>query len=107
MSERAVELFSCDAGFPADSLFLDGHFPGNPIVPGAVLLGQLARCLRPTGRGLARVDRMKFLRTLGPDTPFEITLLPGTGADRVEFRDALGPFATARVLLRKLRLEDG
>ena len=92
------ELFSADTGIPADSRFLDGHFPGNPIVPGAMILGWLADRLAPSGRAIARVDRVKFARPLGPGTPFHVVLKSGSKA---EFRDADGMFAMARLVLRQ------
>lgn len=100
MSERPVETFRSPAGFPADSRCLDGHFPGNPIVPGAVILAYLAARLAGTGRTLGRVERMKFQRTLAPGAPFEVRLTPGAAGYRAEFRDDRGVFATARVVLR-------
>ena len=100
MSERPVETFRNPSGFPAESRCLDGHFPGNPIVPGAVILAYLAARLDATGRALHRVERMKFQRTLLPGVPFEVRLTPGATAERAEFHDDRGVFATARVVLR-------
>jgi 3-hydroxymyristoyl/3-hydroxydecanoyl-(acyl carrier protein) dehydratase len=96
--------FSLDGGFPADSPFLDGHFPGNPIVPGAVILGYLAARLAEVDLAIARVTRMKFLRLLRPDVPMEITLVVKGRGDRpevrAEFRDAEGIVASASLVLR-------
>jgi 3-hydroxymyristoyl/3-hydroxydecanoyl-(acyl carrier protein) dehydratase len=105
MQDRPVETFRSASGFPADSRCLDGHFPGNPIVPGAVILAWLAARLAATGRALARVERMKFQRVLLPGVPFEVRLTSdaaggateGAKAGRADFRDASGVFATARV----------
>lgn len=91
--------FTEDRGFPASSRFLDGHFPGNPIVPGAVILGYLAARLAESGLSILRVNRMKFLRPLLPDTPMEVLLHQRGDAMRVDFRDADGVFATARLVL--------
>ena len=108
MPDRPVETLRSASGFSPDSRCLDGHFPGNPIVPGAVILAWLAARLAATGRALARVERMKFQRVLRPDVPFEVRLSSGgpRGAaggattGRAEFHDAAGVFATARVVLR-------
>jgi 3-hydroxymyristoyl/3-hydroxydecanoyl-(acyl carrier protein) dehydratase len=100
MPEPLVETFANATGFPEESRFLDGHFAGNPIVPGAVLLAYLAARLDATGRALGRVERMKFRRTLLPGVPFEVRLTRAAEAGRAEFRDGTGVFATARVALR-------
>ena len=51
--------------FPADHPALAGHFPGNPLVPGAVLLDHVAATLAE-GRGprVAGIRSAKFLRPL-------------------------------------------
>ena len=104
--------FSLDGGFPADSPFLDGHFPGNPIVPGAVILGYLAARLATVDLAIAKVARMKFTRPLRPDVPMEITVVSkGRGIQaearpdfrpefRAEFRDGEGVVASASLVLR-------
>lgn len=58
---------------------LAGHFPGHPIVPGAWLLawivGTATRQLTAAeSRSIAAIKRVKFLRPLAPDQPFECTL---------------------------------
>ena len=100
MAKAPVEIFRNDTGFCANSRFLDGHFPANPIVPGAISLAFLAGCLATTGRALMRVERMKFSRILGPGMAFEVRLTHSGGKARAEWRDAQGVFATARLILR-------
>jgi len=107
---EAVELdavdrrFTLPDGFPADSRFLDGHFPGNPIVPGAVILGYLAARLAAVDLAIAKVTRMKFVRILRPKVPMEITVISkGRGVQpefRAEFQDAKGVIASASLVLR-------
>lgn len=57
----------------ADHPMLAGHFPGNPIVPGAWLLAWVVAAVaeRRTVKG---VKRVKFLRPLAPEQLFECAL---------------------------------
>jgi 3-hydroxymyristoyl/3-hydroxydecanoyl-(acyl carrier protein) dehydratase len=70
MSEQAQWL-----SIPADHPALPGHFPGNPIVPGVVLLSQVwdAVC-RESGAPLHCTGwpSVKFLAPLQPGVPFRV-----------------------------------
>jgi 3-hydroxyacyl-[acyl-carrier-protein] dehydratase len=47
---------------------LDGHFPGNPLVPGALLLAQVCHRIEvATGYGVGWVEQAKFHAPLRPD----------------------------------------
>lgn len=51
----------------ADHPSLQGHFPGNPIVPGVVLLDAvIANVELATGRRVNRVEQAKFHSALRP-----------------------------------------
>ncbi len=89
-------------GYSRDRRFFDGHFPGNPIVPGAVLLAQASADLAVQGKRITQVIRMKFVRPLGPDQPFQITLSPAGENWRMDVSDADGPLARAAVKLQPL-----
>lgn len=56
---------------PYDHPALAGHFPGNPIVPGVVLLEEV---LRMAGRGVARLPTVKFHAPLRPGEEFSIRI---------------------------------
>jgi len=75
---------------PADHPSLPGHFPGSPLVPGVMLLEQVAIALRDwRGERLARVLDAKFMAPLLPRETARVSLTE-TGA-RVRFeihRDA-------------------
>jgi len=72
-----------DAAHPA----LPGHFPGHPLVPGVVLLEQVALALRGWRRQrLARVVEVKFLAPLLPDETAVVRLTPADARVRFEIR---------------------
>jgi 3-hydroxymyristoyl/3-hydroxydecanoyl-(acyl carrier protein) dehydratase len=54
--------------FPADHPALPGHFPGNPIIPGAVLLAEAAQAIAQdlSAAGPLQVQSAKFLRPVRP-----------------------------------------
>lgn len=56
--------FTVDAAHPA----LPGHFPGHPVVPGALLLAQvLAGVSTELSRTVSAVKQVKFTAALLPD----------------------------------------
>lgn len=76
---------------PGNHPCLTGHFPGNPIVPGMVILEWViaevqSRLRRPVR--LNKIPVVKFLKPLCPDQAIEIKL---DGDDlRVHFRCETG-----------------
>jgi 3-hydroxymyristoyl/3-hydroxydecanoyl-(acyl carrier protein) dehydratase len=76
--------FHRDICISADHLSLPGHFPGAPLVPGVVLLEQVALALRAwRDQRLVRVLEAKFLAPLLPNEPAELALTEM--AERVRF----------------------
>ena len=71
------------AGHPC----LDGHFPGNPIVPGVVLLEAVAAAVREwRGVAVSGFPSVKFVSPLRPDEQMEIILSGGDAAAPLRFR---------------------
>lgn len=71
----------------ADHPSLPGHFPGSPLVPGVMLLEQVALALRAwRGERLARVQDAKFVAPLLPDQNAQVTLTDMQGRVRFEIR---------------------
>jgi len=69
---------------------LAGHFPGNPIVPGVVILGRVCRAVAEAhGAGVAAVPVVKFHAPLRPAEPFDIGFEPAGGGG-VSFRVVRG-----------------
>ncbi len=63
--------FRIDASHPC----LPGHFPGNPIVPGVVLLDRVCAAIDATqGEGPLRLPQVKFLQPLLPEQEAEVEL---------------------------------
>jgi 3-hydroxymyristoyl/3-hydroxydecanoyl-(acyl carrier protein) dehydratase len=75
--------FCIDAGHPA----LPGHFPGHPLVPGVMLLEQVAVALRAWhGQRLAGVSEAKFMAPLLPGQTAMVSLSETGNADaRIRF----------------------
>jgi 3-hydroxymyristoyl/3-hydroxydecanoyl-(acyl carrier protein) dehydratase len=80
---------------PADHPSLPGHFPGQPVVPGVVILDEVAAFAASLGGAGARVVRI-------PQVKFVAPLLPGQDAMLELDTDASG----ARVRFRVVRGAD-
>ncbi len=81
----------------ADHPALPGHFPGAPVVPGALLLAEgLQRLELLTAQPLQwrRIDSAKFLRPVAPGTTVTATLtLTAASQASIEFCVAGTPVA--------------
>jgi len=68
---------------------LAGHFPGNPIVPGALLLARVAHAAAQAfGAAVAEVPTVKFLAPLRPGERFDVGL--DASEAKVRFRVTRG-----------------
>ncbi len=70
-----------------DHASLPGHFPGNPVVPGVVMLDEVLRALPGFLGNPARVTGLpsvKFLAPLSPGQEFEV-VFRGKNAGRAGF----------------------
>jgi 3-hydroxyacyl-[acyl-carrier-protein] dehydratase len=66
---------------------LPGHFPDSPLVPGVMLLEQVALALREwRGERLARVMEAKFVAPLLPEQDAQVALIETNGRVRFEIR---------------------
>ena len=70
-----------DAGaftIPHDHPALPGHFPGNPVVPGVILLDRATAAILAAypGHRLAALPQVKFLRPVRPGDAVSIAYAP-------------------------------
>ncbi|HMM57963.1 MAG TPA: hydroxymyristoyl-ACP dehydratase [Rudaea sp.] len=71
MTGEICEHFHIAASHPA----LAGHFPGNPVVPGMILLERVAAAARRAfGAQATGLPQVKFLRPLYPDEIAELRI---------------------------------
>ena len=73
--------FQQDTVVPVDHPCLEGHFPGNPVVPGTIILQNILKALAekwPAAR-VSKVVAAKFLAPLKPGEQYSmrITRQPG------------------------------
>ena len=85
------EHFCVGAGHPS----LPGHFPGNPVVPGVVLLDRIAAAVERAGAGtLRRIGAVKFLAPVLPDEAIECVVT--RDGERVRFHATRGDVLVLR-----------
>jgi 3-hydroxymyristoyl/3-hydroxydecanoyl-(acyl carrier protein) dehydratase len=82
MSDRLVlrESLRITVDHPA----LPGHFPGDPVVPGVVLLDRVAASVEARGHALRRIAAVKFVAPLRPGEDAELVV--EIDAPRLRFR---------------------
>ena len=94
--EAARARFTIDPGHPS----LAGHFPGNPVVPGVLVLDEVvgaAQRLFGGGAALLAIPQVKFVSPLRPGVAAEITL--ERGAHGVRFSVSAAGTAIAQGVL--------
>jgi len=74
--------FEISRAIRADHPSLAGHFPGAPIVPGVVILDEVAAALAKWRKDcqLTGIRAVKFVLPLQPEQPFTICLTAAKGA---------------------------
>ena len=78
--------------FSPGHLAAEGHFPGNPIIPGAVLLAEVLRAIESDlGRGLhaCHLKSAKFVHPVRPGDRVSIEY-SGRGEDAIRFTCSAG-----------------
>ena len=86
----------------ADHPSLAGHFPGHPVIPGVVMLGEVMYAIREMATvniEFTSVPSVKFMSPLNPGEPLTITL-EQQGDDATEFTCTTGSRLIASGCLR-------
>lgn len=101
--ERDAEHALFELVAPRDLVYFNGHFHGQPILPGvvqvdwAIAFGRRCFALPPQFRA---IQMLKFQRLIEPDTPFRLELVyqPASATLSFKIRTALGTHASGRLL---------
>ena len=86
----------------ADHPSLAGHFPGHPVVPGVVMLGEIMNAIREIAKDnieFVGMPSAKFMSPLNPGEPLTIRL-DQQGDDAMEFTCTTGSRLIASGCLR-------
>jgi 3-hydroxyacyl-[acyl-carrier-protein] dehydratase len=78
---------------PADHPSLPGHFPGQPVVPGVVILDEVAAFAAELYGGachVARIPQVKFVAPLLPEQDARLEIEADASGTRMRFRVTRG-----------------
>lgn len=83
MMSAATSTVTANFTIPPNHPALPGHFPGNPVVPGVVILDHVIRVLEASGvpsQHLRKLKHVKFIEPLLPDQEATVTAEVGNAA---------------------------
>jgi 3-hydroxyacyl-[acyl-carrier-protein] dehydratase len=81
---------------PVDHAAFGGHFPGAPLLPGALLLDEVAARVAPAG-AILRFSAVKFRRPVLPGTTLHFRIEPSAAGWRFAIEDSAGRVAEGAV----------
>ena len=79
MNRSEENEISADIRVPSDSPWFDGHFPGEPILPGVAQIGIVFDAIRKAHNQelkVSSVRRVRFKRIIRPDDQLKIIAVP-------------------------------
>ncbi|HET7922451.1 MAG TPA: thioester dehydrase [Gammaproteobacteria bacterium] len=104
LAQRRDATYSeLDIAVRADNPWFEGHFPGQPILPGVVQIGwavHFACALHGSSPEVRTLEQIKFRRPIlpGAELCLRLTPQPDTGKLRFEYRDAAGSFSSGTLV---------
>jgi 3-hydroxymyristoyl/3-hydroxydecanoyl-(acyl carrier protein) dehydratase len=115
MNRSEENRISADIHVPPDSPWFDGHFPGEPILPGVAQIGMVFDAIRRARNRdlkISSVRRVRFKRIIRPDDQLKIIAAPlKKEADSYSFRILIQNEAVCSGVMtvenRKDRTKDG
>jgi predicted hotdog family 3-hydroxylacyl-ACP dehydratase len=83
----SMPAFEIQCRIPAHHPSLPGHFPGQPIIPGVVILDEVGAALAEWRQSrITHIHFTKFLSPLNPEQTFTISLANASGANQITFQ---------------------
>ncbi len=79
MNRSEENEITADIHVPSDSPWFDGHFPGEPILPGVAQIGMVIDAIRQARNQdlkVSGVRRVRFKRIIRPDDQLKIIAAP-------------------------------
>jgi 3-hydroxyacyl-[acyl-carrier-protein] dehydratase len=79
INRSAENEISADIHVPSDSPWFDGHFPGEPILPGVAQIGMVLEAIRKAQKQeltVSSVRRVRFKSIIRPDDRLKIIAAP-------------------------------
>lgn len=77
-------VLMADVWVPAESRWFDGHFPGNPVLPGIAqlaMVGELIQAALGRSARVLEVSRVRFKQMILPDDRLLVSAEPRPGRD--------------------------
>ena len=97
MTDRAAQ-YTLTFSVPEDHPSYAGHFPDNPLVPGALLLRWIIELLKQESFAVHLIKQCKFLHIVKPGDQLQLQVTANNGSLTVEIFCANTPVAKAQCL---------